>query len=171
MISRRKALQAAGATISAAALAGQAWAQPDPFALAAIRGHLELLDAQADLRSGGPGERALAARVRAALGGAGFALHAETLQCPYFETRTAALRWEGGGVPVHAQAPVRTTGPNGLAAPLRLWRDAQDTPGMGGAIALAMLPHARHSQLLAQPVRGVLEQLAQAGPLAIGTIM
>jgi len=128
---------------------------------------LALLDAQAHLRTGSPGESAVADHVRATLRRHGYRVSTQRLEAPGFEARRATLSWSGGEVAIEPQAPVRVTTSAGIRAPLRIWRDASDTAHVSGAITLAMLPPGRHSQLLSEPIRSIVTQIAGAGAAAI----
>lgn len=128
---------------------------------------LQLLDAQPHVRAGGPGELALAQFVRSRLDGFGFKTQAQTIMAPYFEPRQSALIWPGGTCEIAPQAIVRATGPAGISAALRLWRDQSDSPAISGAIAVVLLPFARHSQVLGGAVKPILRDVLAAGPRAI----
>ena len=149
-----------------------------PAAMAALPAHaqdngalisqsLALLDRQADLRTGGAGDLAVADQVRANLRAAGFRTSSQRVDAPALDARRAALVWAGGEVAVEPQPIVRTTGAGGVRGALRLWRDASDTAMMADAIALVMLPMGRHSQLLGEPIRSILAQVAGAAPRGI----
>lgn len=161
MITRRTIL---GATPAALAAPASAVVPDDNVVIAECLG---LLDQQADLRTGGDGDAAVSAHVRATLRAAGFRVNEQRVTAPRFSVRRSQLAWEGGDVTVTPQAPVRPTGPAGVQGPLRLWRDSSDTPRMGGAIAVVMLPYARHSQLMSEPIRSILVDVVSAGPVGI----
>ncbi len=161
MITRRTIL---GAT--PAALAAQANAD-DPDGDAVIGECLRLLDRQVDLRTGGDGDAAVRSHVRETLRAAGFRVNEQRVTAPSFSMRRSQLAWEGGDVTVTPQAPVRSTSPTGVHGPLRLWRDTSDTARVVGAIAVVMLPYARHSQLMSEPIRSILLDVASAGPIGI----
>lgn len=160
MITRRTIL---GAT--PAAMAGLPAHAQDNSAL--ISQCLALLDGQTHLRTGSAGDLGAADHVRATLGAAGFRISSQRIDAPAFEARRAALVWAEGEVAVEPQPIVRTTGAGGVRGALRLWRDASDTPMMADAIALVMLPNGRHSQLLSEPTRSILAQVAGAAPRGI----
>lgn len=158
MITRRTVLGATPAAVAASTARAED---------GAVMQCLALLDAQAHLRTGSPGDTAVAGHVRATLSDAGFRVMTRNVEAPAFETRRAALEWPGGEVAVEPQPIVRATGAEGVRGPLRLWRDASDSESMTGAIALVLLPHGRHSQLMAEPIRSILAQVARAGPRGI----
>jgi hypothetical protein len=119
------------------------------------------------VRSGSAGDFALATEAQARLAALGFSLERQSIRVPVFEADASFLETPGGVVDVFAQRRVVSTGPDGLRAPLRLWRDEADTEGIAGAIALVELPHARHSQLIASPIRTRLEAALAGRPAAI----
>ncbi|MBI1250498.1 MAG: hypothetical protein GC189_03395 [Alphaproteobacteria bacterium] len=159
------------ATLGAAAGAGlnaAAAQDAEDFApLSRIQDTLAFLDSVNDLQSGGDGQNALAARLSSALSSAGFQVATQTVQTPYFTATKTELSWSGGAVDVIPQAIVRTTPNGGARGPLRLWRDASDTARMRGAIALVVLPSARHSQLMSAAIRPRLDAVLAAQPAAI----
>lgn len=128
---------------------------------------LALLDAQEHLRTGSEGDASVASFTRSALVQAGFRLRTQSINAPAFRTRRAALLWPQGELALEPLPLVRATGPEGFRAPLRLWRDSSDDAAMAGAIALVMLPHARHSQIMAAPTSTTLMRVAAAGARAI----
>lgn len=155
-----------GAGLAAAPLLAHA-TPDDPFALAAINADLAFLDAQAHLRTGGAGELALAARMADALERAGFRLTRQTVRAPFFEARRTVLAFEGGEAELFPQHIVQVTGPAGIEAPLVLWRLGDDPGRLSGAIALVLLPPARHSQLLAPPSNVSLQAALAGKPAAL----
>lgn len=140
------------------------------FDSAQIRRHLELLDRQAHLRSGSAGDFALAAAVEAELSALGFTITRQPVPVPTFEAEVCRLEVDGATMEVFAQRRVVATDPDGLRAPLRLWRDDSDTPNVAGAIALVQLPHARHSQLVTPQIRAPLEAALAGRPAAVALI-
>ncbi|MBN8608595.1 MAG: hypothetical protein J0L81_16890 [Caulobacterales bacterium] len=160
MLTRRTILGATPAAI--ASTAGPAYADADIVAES-----LALLDTRTHLRTGGSGDSAVADHVRATLRRHNYRVSAQRLEAPSFEARRAHLGWDGGEVAIEPQAPVRATNSAGIRAPLRLWRDATDTAHVSGAIVVALLPPGRHSQLLAEPSRSIVTQIASAGAAAI----
>ena len=125
MITRRTVLGATPAAVAASTARAED---------GAVMQCLALLDAQAHLRTGSPGDTAVAGHVRATLSDAGFRVTTRNVEAPAFETRRAALEWPGGEVAVEPQPIVRATGAEGVRGPLRLWRDASDSESMTGAI-------------------------------------
>ena len=169
-VNRRTALGLAGALTGALAgsVATGARAQTggDPFAITRVRAHLDVLERGGDLRTGEPGERALTEYLAAQLTAAGFEAARADVAAPFFEARAAELSWPGASVRVAPQAIVRATSPDGLEAPLALWRDESDGPRVAGAIALIQLPYARHSQVVSPLIRPRIEAAVAAGARA-----
>ncbi|MEZ5955818.1 MAG: hypothetical protein R3C27_01215 [Hyphomonadaceae bacterium] len=163
MVTRRSVIAGSAAPF----VAGAAASPNADAAIDTVAQDLALLDAQPHLRSGGGGEGAVAAEVENTLRGAGFRVRRQMLSVPWFEPRRTLLAWPGGEAEVLPQAIVRTTGPNGLRAPLCLWRDSADAAAARGAIVLAILPRARHSRLMAPATRRTIEDLSNAGAAAI----
>lgn len=138
-----------------------------PFSIEAIKADLLALDAVEHLRSGDAGERAISARTAGRLAALGYDVAEQLFEVPYFTAKTSALRWEGGEAEVFAQHIVTPTGPAGVEAPLRLWRLGDDPARLAGAIALVLLPYARHSQLIAKPSRESLDAALAGKPAAV----
>ena len=120
-----------------------------------------------DFRAGGADDIACGAWMEAHLRAHGYSVGRQSFQTPFFEPTTAHLKVGDGALPVIPQAVVTPTGPEGVAGPLRAWRDAGDNGSMAGAVALLVLPHGRHSQLAAQPILSRVRQVAGAGAAAI----
>lgn len=138
-----------------------------PFSIEAIKADLLALDNVEHLRSGDAGERAISERTSARLEAAGYDIARQPFEVPYFSAKTSALRWEGGGAEVFAQHVVTQTGPAGVAGPMRLWRLGDDPARLAGAIALVLLPNARHSQLIAKPSGESLDAALAGKPAAV----
>lgn len=137
------------------------------FDLGEIHDVLRFLHDGPDLQSAGPGDRRAADRIRADLTAAGYALTEQAVTVPAFAPGACEIRLSGVATPVIAQAHVRLTGPDGVTAPLRIWRDPSDTPNMAGAIAVIMLPPARHSRLLSPLIRDRIASALQGDPAAV----
>lgn len=138
-----------------------------PFSIKAIKADLLVLDAVEHLRSGDRGDLAIAARTAERLIASGYDVAEQRFDVPYFTAKTSALRWEGGEAEVFSQHIVTPTGPAGVAGPLRLWRLGDDPARLAGAIALVLLPNARHSQLIATPSRESLDAALSGKPAAV----
>jgi hypothetical protein len=126
-----------------------------------------MLDRGGDLVTGGAAELALADHVDTTLRAAGFETFRQPVEAPGFAVRQALVEIAGGSVPVAPQAVVAPTGPAGVAAPLSLWRHADDSAAARGAIAVVMLPFARHSRLGAPVIRQRLDAAVAAGAAAV----
>lgn len=137
------------------------------FSEGALREDLLFLDRGSRLQSGTPGDVALTERVASRLSEAGFTVERQAVASPGFDSRRCAVEWGGQAVDVIPQAIVSPTGPGGVAGPLKLWRDASDTAAMGGAIAILMLPPARHSRLLAPVIKGPLDAVIGGGAAGV----
>ncbi|MEZ5939469.1 MAG: hypothetical protein R3C52_14820 [Hyphomonadaceae bacterium] len=139
----------------------------DPFAEDALRADLEFLDQGEFLQTGGLGDIATAQRTEARLVQAGFEISRQNFQAPGFDVQRAELEVNGEAIPVAPQAIVVPTGPDGIEAPMRIWRSDADTPAMKDAIAMVMLPSARHSRLLSPQIKPALDAALSAGPRAV----
>lgn len=128
---------------------------------------LELLSAQEHLRSGADGERAVESYIASALDAAGFVLERQSVECPQFDVARAEISFGGERIPlvlapfgeqeVHINATTR----------LATWCCSVDANHIAGAVAVIDLPHARHSQLMAQFSSEAIQQAARRAPLAI----
>lgn len=155
------------AVSSAAAPPSAALAPFDPFVGPEIEEILRRLDAGPGLASGGPGDLELAAHVGGKLGAAGFAVERQPIAAPAFELRKAAVIHGAGSTEITPQAVVVQTPAEGVAAPLRLWRDETDAAAVKGAIAVVILPFARHSRIGAAAIKSRLDGVVAAGAVAV----
>jgi hypothetical protein len=137
------------------------------FSLDSIAADLDFLDKGKALQTGTEGDLGLTARVADRLAAAGFAVERQRFEAPGFRQRAAYLAAGEATAPVAPQGIVTPTGPGGVEAPLRLWRDRTDTPAVRDAIALLVLPFARHSQLRAPVVRERLDLVLAGSPRAV----
>jgi hypothetical protein len=117
------------------------------FSDAALREILGRLDEGPGLAAGGPGELAIAAHLEERFAAFGYGIEKQEVMAPAFDARETAVHLGAATINVVAQAIPTLTGPQGVTAPLRLWRDASDTTAVANAIAVIPLPHARHSRL------------------------
>jgi hypothetical protein len=167
-ITRRQGIALSGAALATGcATPGGTGGPADAFSLESISADLDFLDKGQALHTGAAGDLALAERVAQRLRGAGFSVDLQPIEAPGFRLRKATVAAGSVQVPVVPQAIVTPTGPAGLEAPLRLWQDASDTPRMKDAIAVVMLPYARHSQLRAPLIRSRLDQVIAGAPRAV----
>jgi hypothetical protein len=142
-------------------------AAPDPFDRARLAEHLRMLDSAADLRSGSPGDLALAAALAQHLERAGFSLSRQVLQTPHFKVGASRLQSDRESVDVVPQEIVTSTGPKGVEGRLRVFSPGDDPRQLRGTIALVMLPHGRHSQLTAPAVSIPLDAALSGDPVAV----
>lgn len=138
-----------------------------PFDLARIEADLLVLDEVAHLRTGSTGDLLVADRTQARLRAAGFEVQRQPFDAPYFEARASELVWGASSVDVFAQHPVVSTGQAGVLGALRFWRPGDDVAPLKGAIAVVMLPTARHSQLMARPIKLALDAALSGRPIAV----
>lgn len=130
---------------------------------------------QADLRrhasfgdkfSGGPGDTATAQWIADRLRKSGYRLDESMFDAPFFAKRLARLTSGGMSATVLPQAPVLTTGPAGVTAPMSVVET--QIRNVSGRIALIVTPLARHAALF--PDRGIgltVRTAAAEGALAI----
>jgi hypothetical protein len=165
-LTRRGAL-AAAAALAAGGCATTSPQHADPFSIEAMTAVLERLDRGGALRTGEPSELALAAWKADRLEALGFRVERQPVEAPGFNLRRAAVAWAGGETTVIPQSIVSPTGPMGVSGPLRLVEANGPAPALGGAIAVVMLPRARHSRLGAPAIAGPLRAAAEAGARAV----
>lgn len=140
--------------------------QGDGQDAAALQADLERLAGFGNIRSGSDGDRACAAWIAGRLENAGFSVERQSVDIPVFRESASRIDVGGESLAVFAQPPVRPTGPEGLSAPLQLYRNADDLPRLAGRIAVIVLPFARHSSLLSPPIAARLQAVAAAGAQA-----
>lgn len=148
------------------ALAPGAWPTIDGAELFA---DVELYASFGDHQTGSIGERRTSQWMRERLANAGFAVSEQAIDAPFFDPADVYLALSGvpiNGLPLHPVTPTES-----LKAPLALWRDERDTPRLAGAIAVLMLPFARHSALLAKNIQPALQAVVagQAAGLVLVT--
>ncbi len=99
-------------------------------------------------QSGGPGDRDCGEWLEQELAANGFATARQSFSVPWFETATAELSTGGARAALWPQPIVRTTGADGVSAPL-VRVDASGNSGrpLRGAIALVDLPFGRWSAM------------------------
>ena len=139
----------------------------DPFAEARLAETLQRLDAVESLQTGTAGELAFAAYVERRMANAGLDVTRQAVDAPGFSIRKASATCLGQETQVVPQSIVVPTGPDGITAPLRLWRDQSDTALMRDAIALILLPRARHSRLGSRAIRAPLDAAISGGARAV----
>ena len=118
--------------------------------------------------SGSPGDDATADWTSQRLHDIGYAVEVSEFDAPYFVRRNSTLRVGAVDVDVVPQAPVRVTGPGGVAAPLALVENDDAIGNVRGRIAVVIAPFARHAALF--PDRGIgstVLGVADAGAVAI----
>lgn len=165
---RREWLQGmAGAALAGTALADRLHAQSEGDRLIRqFRSDLEQHAAFGDKFSGGPGDTATADWIAGRLRKSGYRVDESTFDAPYFIKRMARLAMGTTTVEVVPQAPVATTGPAGITAPLALVDGA--VVDVRGRIAVFVTPPGRHAALSpAQGIGQTVRQTADAGARAI----
>ena len=151
-------LAAGGSTAAAAAppVADAAW----------LQGVLERFAGFGVKASGGPGDTASGAWLEGELTALGYRCARQAFEVPYADVRTATLTVGGHSAVVFPQAIVKTTGPAGLAGPLR---PAGAAGSLAGAIALVVLPYKRWGFLgdadIARPLADAFARGAAAAVL------
>lgn len=138
-----------------------------PFDVARIEADLLVLDATTHLRTGSVGDLHIGELTQARLRAAGFDVQRQPFDAPFFEARASKLVWGEQSVDVFAQHPVVPTGQAGVVGAMRFWRPGDDVAPLKGAIAVVMLPTARHSQLVARPVKLALDAALSGRPIAV----
>ena len=131
-----------------------------------IQADLERHAGFGDKFSGGPGDLATANWIADWLRRSGYRVEASTFDAPFFVKRTARLTIGAASASVLPQAPVVTTGNQGLKA--RLAFVDREVGDVRGRIALVVAPFARHAALF--PTRGIgltITEAAKAGASAI----
>lgn len=169
----RRGLMVAGGGMMTVACAGSPMAGPavaataSPDDLNIVTSALETLSTFEDLRAGGAGDIACGAWLERVLEEEGFSVRRQAFQTPYFEPRIAVLRAGSIDAPVYPQGIVVPTGPAGVTGPLKVWRGAEDTADVAGAIVLMVLPHARYSQLAHPALKAAIAPVSAGGAAGI----
>lgn len=86
---------------------------------------------------------------------------------PVYQNSQCAIIIDGVETALGVQPHIRLTGPQGVTAPLQLWRDASDTAQLSGKIAVVMLPAARHSQLLSPVIAARIRAALEGQPAGL----
>lgn len=164
------ALTATGIATIAAALPRTALAQGDAAALARLREDL-LTHASFGLKfAGGPGDHATADWTADRLRRIGYRVDVSEFDAPFFVPRKTEMRVGSTVVEVVPQAPVLTSGSDGVRAPLALISDNGKVGDVRGRIAVIVAPFARHAALF--PNRGIGQIVtAAAGAGAAGIVI
>ena len=116
--------------------------------------------------SGGPGDLATANWIAGRLRRSGYKVEESQFPAPFFIERTARLTAGSASVPVVPQAPVVTTGPGGVTAPLALVE--KEVGDVRGRIALIVTPFGRPAALFANRGIGLtVTTAAKAGAKAV----
>jgi hypothetical protein len=161
--SRRDVIVGAGflaAVASAPALAAPGAAAPEAAWFQAV---LERFAGFGVKAAGGPGDMASGAWLEGDLEPLGYRCERQAFDVPYAEARTASLAVGDRRAAVFPQAIVKTTGPDGLKAPLRL---SSAPGGLDGAIALIVLPSRRWVSMAEAPVSAALTDAFGRGAAA-----
>lgn len=161
--SRRTVLGAAGGAAAAPAVRGGP-ASAREMGAPWLQGVVERYAGFGVKASGGAGDTACGAWLEEELGRANFTCERHAFDVPYFETREARLACGGATAEVHPQPIVVATGPQGLAAPLRL---AERHADLSGAIALVVLPTKRWVTLLDPQASRPIAEAIRKGAAAV----
>lgn len=161
--SRREVL--AGASMAAGGVASRAHAAGAGSRTEAawLQGVIERYAGFGIKASGGPGDEGSGAWLQSDLEAIGYRCERQPFQVPYATVRTASLRTGERTAPVFPQAIVRTTGPGGLAGPLRL---ASSPGSLEGAIALVVLPYRRWGAIAEPTIQRGLADAFRRGAVA-----
>ena len=133
----------------------------------AVRRWLELLDRNADLRSGGAAELELARITRRHLDSHGFKTSEQAFPVPTYASETCRVQFAGESLDLIPQQIVVQTPASGLAAQLAYWRIGKPIDDIKGRIVVVDLPAARHSQLRAPTSRKSLNAVLAGKPAAV----
>lgn len=162
----RAALGAAASVLHPLVCPAEAAQQGDDELTRRLRADLERHASFGPKFSGSPGDLATAAWIAERLRASGYRVAETTFDAPYFVSRATRLTAGGANVEVVPQAPVVTTGAQGVAGRLAL---VDGTVGeVRDRIALVIFPSGRHAALF--PDRGVgqtVMQVARAGARGI----
>lgn len=118
-----------------------------------------------DHQTGSPADAMTAAWIGERLASAGFTVSNQIVDSAFFDADIARLTVDGAavdGLPLH---PVTTA--DKLSAPLALWRESGEQSSMKGAIAVIVLPYARHSALASPVIASRLADAVKRAPAAI----
>ena len=167
-ITRRTALHTLAAGAGVSALSGLVRAAQDtPDALVArMRADLERHAGFGSKFSAGPGDLATADWIADRLRRAGYTVARSTFEAPFFVKRTTRVTIGGTSVEVMPQAPVATTGRDGVTGRLALVEG--EGGDLRGRLAVIVLASGRHAALF--PERGIgrtVTAAANAGAQAI----
>jgi hypothetical protein len=161
--SRRDLVGAAGGLAVAGQAAAAAPSRRGGPGSAWLQAILERYASYGDKASGGPGDEACGAWLEAELGRIGYRCARQAFEVPFFDVREAVLTSGTAKAAVLPQALVAPTGPQGRSGPLRR---AAIPGGLGGAIALIVLPHKRWVTLSDPQVAGALADAFRRGAAA-----
>jgi hypothetical protein len=171
--SRRTLLAAAGAAGAAASATASAARAghggggrggPPEMGAAWLQSVLERYAGFGIKASGGAGDTATGAWLEEELRRAGFRCERHAFEVPFFEAREASLTCGEARAEVHPQPIVVATGPQGIAAPLRL---AERHADLSGAVALVALPTKRWVTLLDPQVSRPIAEAIGKGAAAV----
>ncbi|ODU69123.1 MAG: hypothetical protein ABT00_19200 [Bordetella sp. SCN 68-11] len=132
-----------------------------------LKADLERYAAFGDMMSGGAGDLAAADWIAERMAGMGYAVARQAFDIPCFEPAECTLTAGGFTATLHAQPPVTSTSPAGLAAPLAVVRSPHDAGDARGRIALIVLPHGRHASMQSPAIRPLVQAAAKAGAVAL----
>jgi len=118
--------------------------------------------------SGGPGDAACGEWVERRLRDLGYDMRRQTFDTPFFEPARVDIRVDGKGVELRAQEPARTTGADGLEAPLVI-SPSWEAGDVAGKIMVAPLPYRRWSSSLSPEVATAVDRARRGG--AAGLIL
>lgn len=163
--SRRGLLLGAATAAAAAGAGGQAAASIPAPDTAWLQAAVEKFAGFGVKASGGQGDTAAGAWLEGDLTDIGYQCERQSFEVPYAEVRSATLVTGDRTATVFPQAIVKTTGPGGLSAPLRL---AGSSGSLDGAIALIVLPFRRWAGIGEAPVaRGLTDAFARGAVAAV----
>jgi hypothetical protein len=128
---------------------------------------LQLLDAQPHLRTGEPGEIAVAELIRRVLAAANFSVTEQKITLSRFRMETREISWEGGATKVEVQAYPDQPSDRVISARSALLRPGDHAGLAKGRIAVQVLPHKRHSQLLARDLAPTIASVVEAKAAAL----
>ena len=115
-------------------------------------------------RSGGQGDEATGAWLEGRLRERGYETERQVFSVPFYDTAVASLRVGDLDLNVLPQSPFVATPPGGVEGPLVRW---PGRGGVGGALAVVVLPFRRWSSFQAPDVRGPVMSALDGGAAGV----